>query len=244
MTGILPAGGDAMLLPKMQDGVKWLRLNRLSAANAINEPFQRALSRALQEASDDPGVTAVVLASMSERIFSAGADLKEYAGLAADVARRRRRELLGETLLQFTCFPKPIVACVTGQAIGAGCMLAFLCDEIVANDEATFSLPEIRLGMVSPIAAAIARHRGGRAALQAMVLRGDVMDGVRAKSNALIEILSTGDFLADAQARAMALGALDANAFGRTKVWAYAAVRDEIRLALSESRRLDDLGLL
>ena len=236
-----PATGKPPLLrAEMREGVKWLILNRLSAANAINAPVQRALSDALNKAVADDNVVAVVLASASERIFSAGADLKEYADLATETARHRRRELLGETMLRIASFPKPVVACVTGKAIGAGCMLAFLCDEIIAGKEAIFSLPEVRLGMASPIAAAIARHRGGRETFQTMVLRGDILDGASAKAKGVVDVLSGTDPLADAQARAHALGAQNASAYGHTKIWAYAEIRAHLRSALAASEGLDD----
>jgi len=244
MTKTMAGFAAPLLLAEMRDGVKWLRLNRLSSANAINELLQRELWTELDDARRDPGAMAVVLASASARIFSAGADLKEYGDLAPDCARRRRRELLCETLLRLADFPKPIVACVTGKAIGAGCMLAFLCDEMAADARASFSFPEIRLGMVSPFAAAAARHRAGRQAMQAMVLRGEVIDGAAAAAMGLLDIFSTRDVEADAHSRAVSLGSQNANAYGRTKAWANQGVREDLRSGLAESGRLDALGLL
>ncbi len=121
-----------------------IRLNRPKALNALNAQLIDDLSRALDGFESDAAVGAVVLTG-SERAFAAGADVKEMAGYSfpatylddfigawSRVARNR----------------KPLIAAVSGFALGGGCELAMMCDMIIAADTAQFGQPEVRLGVI------------------------------------------------------------------------------------------------
>lgn len=145
-----------------------LTLNRPEKANAMNEAMHDALVRGLES-----GATAVVIAGAGTKVFSAGADLKEFAELERAVAARKRRELLKRTLGAVLDFPGPLVAAVQGKALGAGAMLALLADELVMADSAELGLPEIRHGIPTPVGYAIVAARASMAVARRMVQDGE-----------------------------------------------------------------------
>lgn len=227
------------LTSALQGAVLCLTLDRPRAANALDSNLQRALVQALAGASAATGVGAVLLAAVGDRVFSAGADLKEFSELDAGAARGLRRELLRASLLALAGFDKPLVAVVRGKAIGAGCMLALLADEVHAANEASFSLPEIRLGSATPVGAAIVAARGGRRAALHMSLSGEAVDAHTAHDLGLVDALHAADQLHDAgMTRARALAQWRGSAYAHNKRWINAGLCAEISRALDESARL------
>jgi enoyl-CoA hydratase/carnithine racemase len=225
----LLAGRDGELLV--------LTLNRPDKANAMNQEMNDALVAHLEVATADPGVRAVVLASSGSRCFSAGADLKEFTDLERGAASQKRREFLVRTLLALIDFPKPLVAAVQAQALGAGCMLALLADEIVAADTAQLGMPEIKHGMASPIGLAIIVARGGRAVGHRLVQGGESIDGQKALELRLVdEIVPLAKLEKRAVERARALGALPGAAFQINKAFMNA----QLRAGLEAARRVAD----
>ena len=227
------------LASERRGDVLHLMLDRPRSANALDSALQRALVEALAAASADDGVKAVMLAAAGERVFSAGADLKEFSERDAGEASTLRRECLRSTLLALAKFDKPLLAMVRGKAIGAGCMLALLADEVHAAAEASFSLPEIRLGMATPVGAVIVAARGGRRAAQHMTLTGEAVDAQTALAHGLVDAVHAADRLDEASmARAHALAALAGPAYAQNKHWINSGLCAEIARALDEAARL------
>ncbi len=220
-----------------------LTLDRAHAANALDSMLQGALVQALADASAACEVGAVLLAAAGDRVFSAGADLKEFSERDGGEARTLRRELLRASLLALAAFDKPLVAVVRGKAIGAGCMLALLADEVHAATEASFSLPEIRLGSATPVGAAIVAARGGRRAALHMTLSGAAVDARSARDFGLVDALHASAELNQAGlARARALAQWGRPAYAHNKRWINAGLCAEISRALDESARLAAAG--
>ena len=176
------------VLAAIEGDVLVLTLNRPEKANAMNEAMQNALVDKLS------GSKAVVLAAAGTRIFSAGADLKEFSELERGVAAKKRRELLKRTLNAILDYPGPLVAAVQGKALGAGAMVALLADELVMADTAELGLPEIRHGIPTPVGYAIAAARAGMPVARRMVQDGEsvgpgladfVVEAVNVKQKAL-----------------------------------------------------------
>jgi len=227
------------LTSALQGEVLCLTLDRPHAANALDSKLQRALLQALADASAAAGIGAVLLAAAGERVFSAGADLKEFSELDVGAARHLRRELLRASLLALAGFDKPLVAVVRGKAIGAGCMFALLADEVHAATEASFSLPEIRLGSPTPVGAVIVAARGGRRAALHMTLSGEAVDARTARDFGLVDALHAADQLHEAGvARARALAQCGGPAYAHNKRWINAGLCAEISRALDQSARL------
>ena len=129
------------------DGIAQITLSRPEAMNAISSAMAAELARTCAELATAPEVRVVVLGAAGERAFSAGADLKERAGMAdADIMRQRHaiRGVFGALL----ALPQPVIAAVHGFALGGGCELALSCDLVVADETATFGLPEVTVGLV------------------------------------------------------------------------------------------------
>jgi enoyl-CoA hydratase/carnithine racemase len=125
--------------------VATMRLDR-PKMNALNVQVQEEIRAAAQEATDRDDVKAVVVWG-GERVFAAGADVKEMADMSyTDMVKRS-----GGLQSAFTAvarIPKPVVAAVNGYALGGGCELALCADIRIAADDATLGQPEILLGII------------------------------------------------------------------------------------------------
>jgi enoyl-CoA hydratase/carnithine racemase len=114
--------------------------------NALDEQVQEEIRAAAAEATDRDDVSAVVVYG-GERVFAAGADIKEMSAMShKDMVKRSGG--LQSSLTAVARIPKPVVAAVTGYALGGGCELALCADIRIAADNATFGQPEILLGII------------------------------------------------------------------------------------------------
>ncbi|GGR66494.1 enoyl-CoA hydratase [Nocardioides luteus] len=129
----------------VEDGVGTIRLDR-PKMNAISFQVQAELLEVANEAAADDDVRAVVVYG-GERLFAAGNDVKEMAGLSySEMAKRVAGVQAAVTAVAE--IPKPVVAAVTGYALGGGCELALAADFRVAAEDATFGQPETLLGII------------------------------------------------------------------------------------------------
>jgi enoyl-CoA hydratase/carnithine racemase len=122
-----------------------IRLDR-PPVNALNVQVQDEIRAAAQAAADDPGIRAVVVHG-GGTAFAAGADIAELADLTyAQMSARATAQ--SDAFDAVARIPKPVVAAVTGYALGGGCELALACDFRVVADDARLGQPEIRLGVI------------------------------------------------------------------------------------------------
>jgi enoyl-CoA hydratase/carnithine racemase len=130
---------------EVADGVGTIRLDR-PKMNALDVQVQEEIRAAAAEATERDDVKAVVIYG-GERVFAAGADIKEMADMSyTDMVKRS-----GALQSAFTAvarIPKPVVAAITGYALGGGCELALCADVRFAADNATLGQPEILLGII------------------------------------------------------------------------------------------------
>ena len=228
-----------VLLSERTGEVLILVLNRPRAANALDSSLHEALVAQLEAADADADVRALVLGAVGERSFSAGADLKEFGRLERSEASRRRRALLLRTLIAVMDFGKPLVARVEGKALGAGCMLALLADEIVAGDEAQFGMPEILLGMPSPMGADVIAARAGSRLARRLVQGGQPIGAREAHRQGLIdEVTEAPALYRTSLERARALARLAGSAYAGNKRWMNRTLRASLAAAAAESERL------
>jgi enoyl-CoA hydratase len=160
-----------------------IRLNRPQALNALNRALIGELGQAIASFDADDAIGCMLLTG-SEKAFAAGADIKEMAdksfieaylgNFAADwdgTARAR----------------KPIVAAVSGFALGGGCELAMECDLVIAADSAKFGQPEIKLGVIPGLGGTQRLTRAvGKAKAMDLVLTGRMMDAAEAERAGLV----------------------------------------------------------
>jgi enoyl-CoA hydratase/carnithine racemase len=135
------------ILQHSEAGVLTLTFNRLDKKNAITADMYAALADAMSAAADNEALRVVVIQG-HEQVFTAGNDLADFlqnppdvAGPAADAAPVVR------FLTALRTFPKPLLAAVTGPAVGIGTTLLLHCDLVYAGDNAAFSLPFVNLGL-------------------------------------------------------------------------------------------------
>jgi enoyl-CoA hydratase len=126
-------------------GVATIRLDR-PPMNALNTQMQEELRAAAARVAADQSVRAVVIYG-GEKVFAAGADVKEFAG-QDHAAMVRDAERLSSSLSALASIPKPVIAAVTGFALGGGCEVALTADFRVSADNARWGQPEILLGII------------------------------------------------------------------------------------------------
>jgi len=130
---------------EVEGGVATIRLDR-PKMNALDAQMQDEIAEAAAEAGDRADVRAVVVYG-GERVFAAGADVKQMARWSyTDAVDRSKR--LQECLNVLAELPKPTVAAINGYALGGGCELALACDIRIAAEDATLGQPEITLGII------------------------------------------------------------------------------------------------
>ncbi len=120
------------------------QLNRPKALNALNSDLMVELMDAIEAFDNDPDIGCMVITG-NERAFAAGADIKQMAG-ATPVSQLDSPMIDQWDRLRKS--KKPVIAAVSGFALGGGCELAMLCDMIVASDSAKFGQPEINIGVI------------------------------------------------------------------------------------------------
>ncbi|MCW2846695.1 MAG: short chain enoyl-CoA hydratase [Marmoricola sp.] len=130
---------------EVTDGVGTIRLDR-PKMNALDAQMQEEIRAAAAEATERDDVKAVVVYG-GERVFAAGADVKEMAQMShTDMVKRSHG--LTSAFTAVARIPKPVVAAVTGYALGGGCELALCADIRIAADNATLGQPEVLLGII------------------------------------------------------------------------------------------------
>jgi enoyl-CoA hydratase len=136
------------LIVEIDDHVALIKINRPDAMNALNGQLLAELAKALKSADDNDKVRCIVLTG-SEKAFAAGADIKEMRDKSFVDAFTS--DMFGGDVEAMLRIRKPIIAAVSGYALGGGCELAMMCDFIIAADSAKFGQPEINLGVVAGI---------------------------------------------------------------------------------------------
>jgi len=165
------------------DGVQLIRLNRPQARNALTSSLLLELATALEAIAVDDSIGAVVITG-GDKVFAAGADLKEMADLDMVGVLNDARPAIWRRIYQF---PKPLIAAVNGFALGGGCELAMHADIIIAGDNAQFGQPEINLGII-PGAGGTQRliRTVGKSLAMKLVLSGEFIGAEEARQSGLV----------------------------------------------------------
>jgi 2-(1,2-epoxy-1,2-dihydrophenyl)acetyl-CoA isomerase len=210
-------GSDAVVRDDPTPSVARLTLNRPERRNAISDELREALIAQLDAVFADDDIRAVVLTGAG-RAFCSGGDIS-LAPVADPAAGRRRMQGHHEVVRQLSEAEKPLVAAVSGWAIGAGAGIALLCDSIVAGRSARLSFPFLRVGVVPDygLAATLpARIGSGRA--RDLLLYGRTVDAATALEIGLVdEVVEDERVDQAALARAAELAGLPAHALALAK---------------------------
>lgn len=174
---------DTVLLER-KGRVAVLTLNRPQALNALNSELLTALSAHVEALGQDEGVGCIVITG-SEKAFAAGADIKEMSDKS--YIEMMSADFFGTRYHALTACRVPMIAAVSGFALGGGCELAMLCDFIIASETAKFGQPEIKLGVIPGMGGTQRLTRAvGKAKAMDMVLTGRMMDVNEAERAGLV----------------------------------------------------------
>lgn len=172
------------IIVDVSDDVAVITLNRPDALNALNAQMMGELIQALEEADASDKVRCIILTG-SEKAFAAGADIK-------DMADRTFVDMFFNDPFRgpadrMTRLRKPMIAAVSGYALGGGCELAMICDFIIASETAKFGQPEINLGVMAGIGGTQRLTRlVGKSKAMDMHLTGRFMDAAEAERSGLV----------------------------------------------------------
>ncbi len=133
-----------ILVDRPAEGVGRVQLNRPKALNALNSPLLDEMMDALLNFDGEPSIGAMIITG-NEKAFAAGADIKEMDGKTS-IDMLMQKSLADR--FDLSQISKPIIAAVSGYALGGGCEVAMSCDMIVASETAVFGQPEINLGIL------------------------------------------------------------------------------------------------
>lgn len=170
--------GFAHVIVSETAGVGWVRLNRPRVRNALNRQLINELMLAVETFDASANIRVIVLEG-DEHAFSAGADKTELSADTAQLTRPR--------ILDLEDISKPIIAAVSGYALGGGCEIALMADIVVAAESAQFGLPEIGLGIIPGAGGTQRMPRAvGRAKAADLILTGRRMNAQEAESAGLV----------------------------------------------------------
>lgn len=170
-----------------------ITLNRPKQLNALNDALMDELGAALKGFDADPSIGCIIITG-SEKAFAAGADIAAMARFSfTDVFKGDYITRNWETLRSVR---KPVIAAVSGFALGGGCELAMMCDFIIAADNAKFGQPEIKLGILPGAGGTQRLPRAvGKAKAMDMVLTARMMDAAEAERAGLVSRVVAPDKL-------------------------------------------------
>ncbi|SDD91818.1 enoyl-CoA hydratase [Paracoccus isoporae] len=169
---------------EISDNVALIRLNRPDALNALNSKLLEELTAALADADGNDKVRCIVITG-SDKAFAAGADIKEMS--QKGFVEVYHDNLFAAPAAEISEIRKPIIAAVSGYALGGGCELAMACDFIICAENAKFGQPEINLGVIAGIGGTqrLTRFVGKSKAMD-MNLTGRFMDAEEAERSGLV----------------------------------------------------------
>ena len=161
-----------------------ITLNRPKALNALNDQLMDELGHALKGFDADPAIGCMVITG-SEKAFAAGADISAMAKFT--VADAYKGDFITRNWETIRSVRKPVIAAVSGFALGGGCELAMMCDFIIAADNAKFGQPEIKLGIIPGAGGTQRLPRAvGKAKAMDLALTGRMMDAAEAERAGLV----------------------------------------------------------
>ncbi|NPV27535.1 MAG: crotonase [Firmicutes bacterium] len=186
-----------VIIYEKENGLGLVTINRPEALNALNEQVFLELGRVFDEMAADDEVKAIVLTGSGNKAFAAGSDIGQMRSMTTLEARRFARQVK-EAQGKIASIPKPVVAAISGFALGGGCEVAMCCDFRIAAENAKFGQPEINLAII-PGGGGTQRlaRLVGVAKAKELVLTGKIIDANEALSIGLVNLVVPIDALMD-----------------------------------------------
>ena len=226
-----------MILVETHGKTGLIRLNRPQALNALCDQLMIELGTALRAFDKDPAIAAIIITG-SEKAFAAGADIKEMKDRSFPGVYFN--DFIGanwETVLEIQ---KPVIAAVSGFALGGGCELAMMCDLIIAADTAKFGQPEINLGIIPGAGGTQRLTRAiGKSKAMEMILTGSMMNAEEAeRSNLVCRVVPAAELLTEALKIGEKIAALSGPSVAMAKEAVNAAFESSLTEGVRTERRL------
>ena len=224
------------ILVSRAERVGTITLNRPQALNALNSQVMAEVTTAAADFDADSGVGAIIITG-SAKAFAAGADIKEMASLSfSEVFEADFFAAWGK----LAAIRTPLIAAVSGWALGGGCELAMMCDVLIAADTAKFGQPEITLGVLPGMGGSQRLTRAiGKAKAMDMILTGRNMDAAEAERAGLVSRVVPADtLLAEANAVAIKISQMSRSAARMAKEAVNRAFESTLTEGLLYERRL------
>jgi len=186
------------------DKVGVITLNRPKQLNALNGELMTELGAALQSFDANPHIGCIIITG-NEKAFAAGADIVAMSQLT--FAEAYKNDFITSNWETIRSIRKPVIAAVSGFALGGGCELAMMCDIIIAADNAKFGQPEIKLGIIPGAGGTQRLPRAiGKSKAMDLVLTGRMMDAIEAERSGLVaRIFPQADLLKEVKAIAKSI---------------------------------------
>lgn len=246
MTDTGPAGAPPTVLWAQDGAVATITLNRPQARNALTTGMKESLLSAVNRATGDPVVRAVIITGAGGS-FCAGQDLREHgealaAGAPAlDTVRRHYNPIITAV----TAMPKPVIAAVAGSAAGAGAALALACDLRIAGRGASLLMAFARVGLGPDSGSSwtLQRLAGPGRAAEMLLLAEPVTADQALAAGLVTSVVDDGEVMAAAQGLAARLAAGPTAAYAAIKAaLAYSASHDLTESLANEARLQEELG--
>lgn len=184
-----------------EEPIAIVQLNRPEALNALSPALMQELVAALESLDGDPKIRAIILTG-SEKSFAAGADIKEMASLSAAEIKKENPLAVWDRI---AAVKKPLIAAVSGFALGGGCELSMMCDIIIASETAKFGQLEINLGII-PGAGGTQRltHALGKSKAMEWILSGNIYSAEEAlKAGLVSKVTAVAEYLNESKKLAL-----------------------------------------
>ena len=210
---VRPPVGAIRTYTSTTPGVTIVELTRPEKANALRVQDKVAVAETIKALGTEPDVRAVVISGAGGRSFCAGSDIREMMEFGPD----EMFAMLGAERAMYRAVlesPKPIVAAVNGNALGAGMILAMSCDYVVASESARFGTPELTIGVAAPLEGFLLPWIVGLGKARAIFYMGQALPATEAMSAGIAhEIVLTDDCLTRAVDVAGRIAGLPGDAF-------------------------------
>lgn len=206
-----------------EDSIRTITLNRPEKRNALNDELIEALKNAFREDDADESVKCIILRGAGKD-FCSGADLSALQKIANASLEENLEDArsLGELYKLIRRVKVPVIAAVHGRALAGGCGLAMACDIILAASTARFGFPEVKIGFVPAMVAAIVRRNMSEKAAFAMLTLGKEMDAAQLQNIGVIHhVFHDDNFEQETSAFAEQYSRLSGSAVQMTKQLLY-----------------------
>jgi enoyl-CoA hydratase len=226
----------SVVLTEMRGPVGIATLNRPEALNALNTALLDALADTLEAWDADASVRAIIVTG-SEKAFAAGADIKEMA--PKSFAQMHAENIFGRQFDRIARIRKPIIASVSGFALGGGCELVMALDIAIAADNAKFGQPEITLGIMPGLGGSQRLVRAvGKAKAMDLCLSGRMMDATEALASGLVaRVVPAAELMAESLKLAERIAAQSLSAAAMVKDAVNRAFESPLAEGLAYERR-------